>query len=343
MNSGNKILGYAYLNLKQFASGLVDKLDYLVLFSSPLLKLCSLKATIGFTKTQLKTEDLQSAKLEPFEGIYIPQEDFFTADPLPDEWMEVIPKLSSQLPLDAISRLETREHVQKQSASDGLLFDATRQVYSARLRPPTAKPKSRAGRPASAPNSRRTPSSFIAPTQTQKPVSISKTLGRRTASREILSKLAQQQVYSPIAMYRPRSAQSTRSLMTSSTSLTRQPSPLQRQGSQLLQRTPSQLLRGQLSHILERKPSQAQFLEPPMEKYQQDLASIPTLAKTKSILHRYLSSRHASSMSLKRSISSSAKATPKRSRRSSPTGRKKVKADDAIWRFSLKVNLLKSN
>src|SRR5690606_32217392 len=142
MNSGNKILGYAYLNLKQFASGLVDKLDYLVLFSSPLLKLCSLKATIGFTKTQLKTEDLQSAKLEPFEGIYIPQEDFFTADPLPDEWMEVIPKLSSQLPPDAISRLETREHVQKQSASDGLLFDATRQVYSARLRPPTADLKS---------------------------------------------------------------------------------------------------------------------------------------------------------------------------------------------------------
>lgn len=102
--AGDERLGYANLNLAQFSSGLIDKLDYMVLFSSPKLKLCSLRATLGFVK--MEPMDLSNVKLEPWSGIYIPPDDFFTAHPLPDEWMEVIPQLSSQLPIDKLAKMD---------------------------------------------------------------------------------------------------------------------------------------------------------------------------------------------------------------------------------------------
>lgn len=110
----DEILGTATLQLNQFASGLIDKLDYMVLFSSSKLKLCSLKTTIGFV--QMKSMDLESVKLIPQDHIFIPPEDFFTADPLPDEWLEAIPRLSTQLPLDTIVRMTDPEHVRPASA-----------------------------------------------------------------------------------------------------------------------------------------------------------------------------------------------------------------------------------
>jgi hypothetical protein len=80
--------------LNQFGSNLIDKLDYMVLFSSSKLNLCSLRATLGFV--QMRVTDVTNIRLIEYKpGIFIPPDDFFTADPLPDEWMEIIPRLSS--------------------------------------------------------------------------------------------------------------------------------------------------------------------------------------------------------------------------------------------------------
>eukprot|EP00818_Percolomonas_sp_WS_P000370 CAMPEP_0117441816 /NCGR_PEP_ID=MMETSP0759-20121206/3829_1 /TAXON_ID=63605 /ORGANISM="Percolomonas cosmopolitus, Strain WS" /LENGTH=1043 /DNA_ID=CAMNT_0005233681 /DNA_START=171 /DNA_END=3302 /DNA_ORIENTATION=+ len=112
--AGDERLGYANLNLSQFSSGLIDKLDYMVLFSSPKLKLCSLRATLGFVK--MEPMDLSHVQLESWGGIYIPPDDFFTAHPLPDEWMEVIPQLSSQLPIDKLAKMDPTLKKNKSSA-----------------------------------------------------------------------------------------------------------------------------------------------------------------------------------------------------------------------------------
>src|SRR5690606_18044046 len=69
--------------------------------------LCALRATLGFVK--MKDMDLSNVHLEEYdEHIYIPEEDFFTADPLPDEWLEVIPRLTSDLPLDQVHKAVDR-------------------------------------------------------------------------------------------------------------------------------------------------------------------------------------------------------------------------------------------
>lgn len=102
--AGDERLGYANLSLNQFGSGLIDKLDYMVLFSSSKLELCSLRATMGFVK--MDDMDLSNVDLEPWGGVYVPPDDFFTAHPLPDEWMEVIPTLSSQLPIHELAEMD---------------------------------------------------------------------------------------------------------------------------------------------------------------------------------------------------------------------------------------------
>nr|CAG4707649.1 unnamed protein product [Naegleria fowleri] len=89
-----EVIGKAVLHLRQFESGLLDKLDYMVLFSATGLKLCSLRATLGFV--QMSTKDVSHIKLQEWiPGVFIPPSDFYTADPLPEEWMELIPTLKT--------------------------------------------------------------------------------------------------------------------------------------------------------------------------------------------------------------------------------------------------------
>lgn len=98
-----EIVATARLELTQFAGGLIDKLDYMTLFSGSSMGLCALRATLGFVK--MKDMDLSNVHLTEYDNnIYLPEEDFFTAEPLPDEWMEIIPRLATELPLDQVNR-----------------------------------------------------------------------------------------------------------------------------------------------------------------------------------------------------------------------------------------------
>jgi LMBR1 domain-containing protein 1 len=173
--AGEECLGYSTLALKQFASGLIDKLDYMVLFSSSKLKLCSLRATLGFA--QMKSMNLSNVKLEPWNGVYIPPDDFFTADPLPDEWMEIIPRLTTQLPLDNLNKSAARpsssaSHLEKQS------------VNGARKRPQSAavvpSPQTNGSIPGG--QRQRPQSAILAEEAYSRPGSASRVLKRRASS-----------------------------------------------------------------------------------------------------------------------------------------------------------------
>ncbi|KNC52599.1 uncharacterized protein AMSG_08462 [Thecamonas trahens ATCC 50062] len=85
-----KPLSSTSLYLKQFQSGLVSKLDYFQLFSTREMAECGLKATLGFVK--LNTVDPSVFEMARHQGVYIPVDPgYFSVDPLPEEWMAIIP------------------------------------------------------------------------------------------------------------------------------------------------------------------------------------------------------------------------------------------------------------
>jgi len=169
--AGDERLGFANLSLNQFGSGLIDKLDYMVLFSSSKLELCSLRATLGFVK--MDDMDLSNVDLEEWGGVYIPPDDFFTAHPLPDEWMEVIPTLSSQLPMQDLAEMDP-------SLTSGSKRPKTTAVGTRRPRSSTKKASgSRPSTAAAAPES----SLYDLHNKKAKPISKSKVLKMRSSGK----------------------------------------------------------------------------------------------------------------------------------------------------------------
>ena len=88
-----KEYGVAKLSIRQFKSKFVNKHDCFASFGLGVGGICSLRATIGIDHTR---EQLDSRLLDvdtgiKFEnGVYIPSPSFSSADPLPDEWLEVL-------------------------------------------------------------------------------------------------------------------------------------------------------------------------------------------------------------------------------------------------------------
>ena len=82
-------LGHCRLPLHQFEGGLIEKLDYVKFFSLPSSQLCSLKATLGIIRGRTIPVDDIALKKSP-HGVWVPAEDFFSVDPLPAEWMQLV-------------------------------------------------------------------------------------------------------------------------------------------------------------------------------------------------------------------------------------------------------------
>lgn len=99
-----------------------------------------MKVTLGFVQNKLLPMELEAVKLRPWNGIFLPPKDYFTAHPLPDEWMKIIPRLSGQLPLESIQQIENEKPVPLK----------TGRPQSARLRPQSARPRPPSFRPLSA-------------------------------------------------------------------------------------------------------------------------------------------------------------------------------------------------
>lgn len=81
------------LYLKQFASGLVSKLDFFQLFSTREMAECGLKATLGFVKLRDIADPASYASSTTRHlGVFIPTDPgFYSCDPLPEEWLAIIP------------------------------------------------------------------------------------------------------------------------------------------------------------------------------------------------------------------------------------------------------------
>eukprot|EP01006_Ploeotia_vitrea_P026391 TRINITY_DN59382_c0_g1_i1.p1 TRINITY_DN59382_c0_g1~~TRINITY_DN59382_c0_g1_i1.p1 ORF type:complete len:1420 (+),score=179.98 TRINITY_DN59382_c0_g1_i1:23-4282(+) len=82
-------LGQCRLPLSQFEGGLIEKLDYVRLFSTTYSQLCSLRVTLGIIKGRDVPVDDIALKQHP-TGVWVPSEDFFCVDALPDEWMQLV-------------------------------------------------------------------------------------------------------------------------------------------------------------------------------------------------------------------------------------------------------------
>eukprot|EP00742_Colponemidia_sp_Colp-10_P005596 GILJ01005982.1.p1 GENE.GILJ01005982.1~~GILJ01005982.1.p1 ORF type:complete len:988 (+),score=146.86 GILJ01005982.1:2024-4987(+) len=91
---GSKVLGKVSFDLHDFQSSLVNKREFYQIFQGDdSLNTCSLKMTMGVIEGE--KEDIAGLELHPHHGIYLPKDDYYTCDPLPDEWIDLLPDKKS--------------------------------------------------------------------------------------------------------------------------------------------------------------------------------------------------------------------------------------------------------
>ena len=91
LHKGNKIICYADLELIDFRNPIVKYKDYFKMFSHS-------KGLVGYLNCKVLVEeehdpiDVTNINLHPYNGLFLPPEDLVVCVPLPDEWMEILPK-----------------------------------------------------------------------------------------------------------------------------------------------------------------------------------------------------------------------------------------------------------
>jgi LMBR1 domain-containing protein 1 len=83
----------AHCDLSDFANPIVNKKEYYELFTGRDINVGYLDAEIGLLEGQL--EDVSRVKLKAFKGVFVPPVDFIFCEPLPSEWLDIIPELTS--------------------------------------------------------------------------------------------------------------------------------------------------------------------------------------------------------------------------------------------------------
>jgi hypothetical protein len=92
----NDMFGSVSFELKQFASGILDKMEYYQLFGGKELGICSVKLSIGIVRDEeIDTDRLK--RLTYHKGIYVAEPSYFSCTPLPNAWMELLPQQSARV------------------------------------------------------------------------------------------------------------------------------------------------------------------------------------------------------------------------------------------------------
>eukprot|EP00755_Sulcionema_specki_P004132 Sspe_Gene.4210::Locus_1384_Transcript_1_1_Confidence_1.000_Length_4007::g.4210::m.4210 len=84
-------LGVARLSLKQFVTGLVQKVEMVRLFSSPKLRLCAVRTNVGVVKGLRLSDPRDGVEVVRLgDGVWIPRTPYFGMETLPLDWREKV-------------------------------------------------------------------------------------------------------------------------------------------------------------------------------------------------------------------------------------------------------------
>ena len=86
-----ELIGNAECKITDFANKIVIKKEYFEMFGGIEIKTAYLKCMIGIVEGNL--ENVSNIKLKAHKGIFIPPEDYTYAEPMPEEWLEMLPNL----------------------------------------------------------------------------------------------------------------------------------------------------------------------------------------------------------------------------------------------------------
>ena len=88
-----ELVGNAECKITDFANEIVIKKEYFEMFAGIEIKTAYLKCMIGIVEGNL--ENVSNIKLKAHKGIFIPPEDYTYAEPMPEEWLEMLPNLNA--------------------------------------------------------------------------------------------------------------------------------------------------------------------------------------------------------------------------------------------------------
>jgi hypothetical protein len=86
-----ELVGTAECNLADFTNPIVIKKEYYEMFGGVEIKTAYLKTMIGIVEGAL--ENVSNIKLKAHKGIFVPPEDYTYCEPIPEEWLEILPDL----------------------------------------------------------------------------------------------------------------------------------------------------------------------------------------------------------------------------------------------------------
>jgi hypothetical protein len=87
-----ELIGHAECPLTDFGNPIVTKKEYYEMFSGVEIKTAYLKCMIGVVEGA--KENVSNIKLKAHKGIFCPPEDYTYCEPIPQEWIEMLPDLN---------------------------------------------------------------------------------------------------------------------------------------------------------------------------------------------------------------------------------------------------------
>jgi hypothetical protein len=117
----NELVGNAECSLQDFNNPIVVKKEYYEMFSGVEIKTAYLKAMVGIVEGGL--ENVSNIKLKAHRGIFVPPEDYTYCEPLPEEWLDILPNLNDyRRNLKENYGIETQTHTQSRSLNVSRMF-----------------------------------------------------------------------------------------------------------------------------------------------------------------------------------------------------------------------------